>query len=228
MAAEKIKKGQISKKDFILMLSVAIFFDIIFGLIQIIPGVGSVAASVFNVIPLMLFFIWYRLLGVDFANPKKSISFFGASIIEIIPGVNILPAWTAEITYMYILQKKDVILAKAAGAVGGAAGATAAVGLAAKAVGSKETAEKLKETSNNLREKEINIRSRITPKEDIQIKKVGNEISGPKQQKTNEPDNIIQFPTQEKGSESKIAPFSRSETRENHNKDWIFPNKKSA
>ena len=120
MDEKEQKKGDLSKTDFVLMLCVAIFFDVVLAAIQLIPAIGSVAADVFDVIPDMIFGIWFFLKGT---TKKKGFwtSFGIASFIEYIPILNILPAWTAEVIYVYSQQKQDVILAKAAGVVGGAA-----------------------------------------------------------------------------------------------------------
>ena len=67
------EKPLLSVKDFILMLVVALFFDGVLALIQLIVVVGSVAASVFNVVPVMLFFIWFLLKGISFAKKKNSL-----------------------------------------------------------------------------------------------------------------------------------------------------------
>jgi len=171
------QKPKISKKDFVLMLIVAILFDVILALIQLIPFAGSVAAAVFNVIPFIGFFIWYKLLGLDFKNPKKAFTFLGGSFIEFIPAINILPAWTASIVIMYILQKKDVIFAKAVGLAGGAAGATAIASAGAKMVGAKNLGKNLKGTSEKLREKSNEFKNRITPIESKKNPMVGAEIS---------------------------------------------------
>ncbi len=236
MEEEKEKSGgHISKTDLFKMLAVAIFFDVILALIQLIPIAGSVASAVFNVVPFMIFFIWYKLLGISFANPKKSISFFGVGVIEFIPIINILPTWTLEIVYMYVLQKKDVILEKAAGIVGGAAGATGLASTAAKAVGAKNIGKSLEQTSENLKNKENEIRSNISPLRDPKGGMVGNEIRRPNQAKaetktTKEtektPDNVIPFPTKEEETPSNVVPFGNATKEEPHNKDWIFPNRK--
>ncbi len=170
---------QISKKDFALMLTVAIFFDVVLAVIQLIPIVGSVAASVFNVIPFIGFFIWYQLLGLDFKKPKKAFTFFGCSLIEFIPVINALPGWTSEVVIMYIMQKKDDILAKAVGVVGGAAGATAIAGTGAKMLGAKNLGKSLTQTSETLKSEAQNMRNSMAPTQNLQNRVVGNEVKNP-------------------------------------------------
>lgn len=228
MEDKEKNKPKVSKKDFILMLVVAIFFDVTLAGIQLIPFAGSVAASVFSVIPFMSFFIWYKILDIDFVNPKKAFTFFGCSFIEFIPGLNAFPAWTLSIIIMYILQKKDVILAKAAGVVGGVAGASAVAGKVATAVGAKEVGKSLKETSGKLKEKSEEYKNRITPLQNQTGKVVGGEISKPTQQKSNEPGNVIPFENNKEENFNKTAPFSNAKPSEPHSEDWIFPNDKAA
>ena len=212
-------KQPLSVTDFILMLVVALMFDGVLSLIQLIVVVGSVASSVFNVVPAMLFFIWFYLKGISFAKKKNSLSFFGATLIEFIPVLNILPAWTSEVVAMYIMQKKDAILAKAAGLAGGAAGATAAISVAAKATGAKDVSKNLKETSEKLKEKSNEYKSRITPIQQNQAPIVGAEVRPPKQTSDNEPTNVIPFPNKES------VPFSNSKQEPDHAEEWTFPKK---
>lgn len=202
---EKKEKPKISKKDFFLMLAVAVFFDIVLALIQLIPVAGSVMASVFGVIPFMGFFIWYQLLGLDFKNPKKAFTFFGCSILEFIPVINALPAWTCEVVVMYIMQKKDIILEKAAGAVGKAGGITSTLSTGAKMVGAKNLAKDLGEASKELKSTEKDIRNEITPNrktntsnrvsdgitQQNQVDKKN--INNKEKPAEKEPDNILQF-----------------------------------
>lgn len=146
------QKPRITKVTFFLMLSCAILFDLAMGLIQLIPVAGSVIATVFNVVPLLGFFIWYKILGISFANPKRSLSFFGASLIEFIPVLNALPTWTAEVIYMYTLENADKILAVAGSVTGNAAAVSSVAGNALKFVPKAQGASQaLQKTSQSLR-----------------------------------------------------------------------------
>jgi hypothetical protein len=244
MDEESQKKPKISKTDFVLMLVVAIFFDIVLALIQLIIIVGSVSAEVFNVVPLMLFFIWYTLKGISFANKKNSLTFFGCALIEFIPIINALPAWTAEVVLMYIFQKKDVLLAKAVGMVGGVAGITGSASAVVKTVGAKNIGRSLEQTSTNLRETEKNIRSNFSQLKDSQTPTVGNEVKRVSQfpvKKDEIPTNISRFPISRKefGQRTKFTDNNQEETPTNitelttasetsHNEDWIFRGDKAA
>ena len=169
------EKPKISKTDFFKMLAVAIFFDATLAVIQLIPVAGSVAAMVFNVIPLMLFFIWYLLLGISFSNPKKGLSFFGASLVEFIPIINILPTWTMEVCYMYFLENSAKILGKLAGMTGSAAGLSSFGSKALKMLGAKNVANNLEGVSKNLKETQSN----LTNQAQNPRAKVGGEVRPP-------------------------------------------------
>jgi len=219
------EKSHISKKNFVLMLVAAIFVDIVLALIQLIPVAGSVAASVFNVIPLLGFYIWYRLLGISFANPKKAVSFFGASLIEFIPFINALPTWTAEIIYMYTLQNKDKIVSVVAGAtkvanVTGFGGKLASylpeASMAGRALGeishqASHVAQQA-EMVSNLRKNNF-VGNEIQPKKDKNVKEIDNNVK--------KIDNIIKFPVDEKKTAT-IKPFSSSvKINKPYQKTWI-------
>jgi hypothetical protein len=220
----KDTKPKISKKDFALLLFVAIFFDVVLSAIQLIPFVGSVASMVFNVIPLTLFYIFYSQLGISFSNPKKAISFWGAGIIEFIPIVNIIPAWTAEVIFMYVLQRKEEILAKAVGVVGNVAGTAEMTGKVANKFGNKKMGDTFTKASSDLKELQKKLKTETNQTQTPQNQIVGNEILKTNQQNTGDLENIVPFPTKEEKNTKEISPFSNSTKEEPHNKDWIFPN----
>jgi hypothetical protein len=194
---QKPEASHISKTDFGLMLSTAIFFDLTLAVIQLIPFAGSAAAMTFNTVPLMLFFIWYKLKGIDFSNPKRGFSFFGTAVIEFIPVINALPTWTAEIVYMYTLENKDKILSIVSGAtkVAGVAGfgAKVASSLPATALVGRALGEVSHQASRVAQQAEM-------VSELHKNNSVGNEIRSQKStdQKEETPSNVIQFPGAQK------------------------------
>jgi hypothetical protein len=247
-----MKKETISKTTFAMMLAVAIFFDVALSVIQLIPFAGSVAAMVFNVVPFMLFYLWYTMEGISFVNPKKAFTFFGCSFIEFIPFANILPAWTASVIIMYVLQKKDILLEKAAGVVGGVAGVTAIAGTGAKMLGAKKLGNSLTETSKNLKEKSQSMRADSKPLQNTKNPSVGNEIRPTKKQNPlDKPKDMGEFSTSARDEGDRLAlsndmkEFSTKEgderdelslsnetkelnniaqfSKNDHNKDWVFP-----
>ena len=87
----------ISKKTFQQVLAFAIFLDSASLLINLIPIVGGVVATVFIWIPgMMALFIIYLKLGVPF-HFKNSMKFAGCNVIEMIPILNALPGFTLSV-----------------------------------------------------------------------------------------------------------------------------------
>ncbi len=88
-----------------LMLGVAIFFDIVIALINLIPAVGQALSFFAGIFAFMTFWLWFKMNGMKFSSPKKAGAMIGGSIIEIIPVLNALPAWTATILYLTRIEK---------------------------------------------------------------------------------------------------------------------------
>jgi hypothetical protein len=97
-------ESKINESQKWLMLGVAIFFDII-SLINLIPIIGWVIGWFVWIFAFMTFFLWFKMNGMSFSRPKNLFSFIGGSAIELIPILNILPAWTATILYLTRAQK---------------------------------------------------------------------------------------------------------------------------
>lgn len=80
------------------MISTALFFDAWQALIQLIPGLGQIFASLVAMFAFMTFWFWFRLHGIKFSTAKRSAIMGGGFFIELIPILNILPAWTLAVT----------------------------------------------------------------------------------------------------------------------------------
>ncbi len=95
--AESIKKEKkINTETFIYMLFVAIILDVI----SLIPFANFITLFVGN----LIFLGWFYLIGIPF-NTKRVSSFGISSIIELIPGISMLPAFTFNICFNYFTQK---------------------------------------------------------------------------------------------------------------------------
>ena len=88
-----------------LMLGVAIFFDTASALINLIPIVGQAFSFFVGLFATMTFWLWFKINGMNFAKPKNVFGLAGGSIIEMIPVLNALPAWTATILYLTRVEK---------------------------------------------------------------------------------------------------------------------------
>ena len=81
-----------------LMFSVALFFDTLQAVFQIAPVLGQILAGLIAIFAFLTLWLWFRLHGIKFSTPKRSAVMAGGFLIELIPILNILPAWTLAVT----------------------------------------------------------------------------------------------------------------------------------
>lgn len=81
-----------------LMIGTALFFDGLQAIFQVAPAIGQILAAMIAVVAFLTFWLWFKLYGVNFATPKRSAYLGGGFIIELIPILDILPAWTLAVT----------------------------------------------------------------------------------------------------------------------------------
>lgn len=98
------KEQYLDKTTFFLMLGTAILLDCI----TWIPILGTVV----NIVATLGFWFWFRIHGIKF-NKNRVTTFAIGSIIEIIPFLQILPAWTATIIVMYFQSKLPPVVQSA-------------------------------------------------------------------------------------------------------------------
>lgn len=96
------KENELKSHTIVLMIVVAVFFDVLQGLLVFIfMGwlVGFFAG--------LTFYIWFKLHGISFMKPKRFITFSTASVIEMFPflPLSALPAWTAAIVILALDSK---------------------------------------------------------------------------------------------------------------------------
>lgn len=108
------------------MVAVAILFDAIqvgADLMHAIPIVGNASAIMFTVLldiwAYLTFWFWFKIHGVSFMNPKRALALNGGLLIELIPVINALPAWTLAVVIIFITTKAEEEIAKTLGRVGG-------------------------------------------------------------------------------------------------------------
>ena len=107
---------EINKITMWAMIAVARFFDgIQFGadLMNFIPYVGFILAwtitSGVSIFAWLTFFLWFRLMGSKF-DSKVVATTVGTFFIELIPGLNALPAWTLSIVVIFMFFQTKKIL----------------------------------------------------------------------------------------------------------------------
>ncbi len=76
---------------FILMLIVALLFDGIQILVQLIPVAGQILGSAIGLIAFMTFFLWFAMKGMRFLTAGRIIAMTGTLFVEVIPLASALP-----------------------------------------------------------------------------------------------------------------------------------------
>jgi len=92
------------KKIGIVMVFLLMYFSICADLIQFgltfVPAAGQIINTIASVAIGLMFFIWFRILGVKFSlikDPKKMVGIIAGPIIELVPFLQALPGWTLAI-----------------------------------------------------------------------------------------------------------------------------------
>ncbi len=120
-----MNEPQIKYATAFLMIFTALCFDGIQALIGWVPVVGNILAGLFSIFIFLTFMFWFWTNGIMMITPKRLTSMIGGGLIELIPYVNILPAWTCVVIYLIgttkvkELAQKHPTLAKGAILVGG-------------------------------------------------------------------------------------------------------------
>lgn len=120
-----MEKDPIKDTTVFLMIFTALCFDGIQALIGWIPVVGNIFADLFSIFIFLTFFLWFKMHGISMMTPKRFGAMAGAGFAEMIPYVNLLPAWTGVVVYLIGTTKikelagKHPALAKTAGAMAG-------------------------------------------------------------------------------------------------------------
>lgn len=124
------------------MIAVALFYDgaqfvVNWLSVDIVTFVGATLAWLGSLLvdiwAFLTFYVWFKLHGISFANPKRGLTMAGAILIEIIPVLSALPAWTLAVVICFITTRGEEVLGKALTKVGAAAGVVGTVaGVASK------------------------------------------------------------------------------------------------
>lgn len=82
-----------------LMITVAVVFDLI-SLIPVVNIISAVAAT-------LIFGLWFLLLGIGFANPKRIATWATGLLVEAIPFLSILPGLTIAVAVTIFMIKLE-------------------------------------------------------------------------------------------------------------------------
>ena len=91
---------QIKDTTAILMIGTALFFDLLQAIIGWIPIVGNILADAMSIFIFLTFFLWFWMNGIKMVTPKRLTSMIGGGLVEMIPYLNLLPAWTLVVVYL--------------------------------------------------------------------------------------------------------------------------------
>ncbi len=94
------EKSQLNEATIFLMIFTSLFFDAFQALVGWIPFVGNVLAGLIGFFAFMTFWLWFHMKGIKMMTPKRFGSLGLGGVIEMIPYVNILPAWTMVVVYL--------------------------------------------------------------------------------------------------------------------------------
>ena len=105
--------GETKIKDstMFLMIFSALFFDTLQALIGWIPVLGNILSDLLSIFICLTFFLWFMMVGVKI-TPKRLTALVGGGAVEMIPFLNILPAWTGVVIYLIGTTKIKEIAAK--------------------------------------------------------------------------------------------------------------------
>jgi|SRR3989344_9617789 len=119
---EKTEKKGLDNTTIVFMICVALFYDALQVLLALI-----FMGWLVSIFALLTFYTWFKIRGLNFVRPKRAGLLGGGFIIELIPIINILPAWTLAIVLLALDSKIKKIVGNipggnlAANAIGGKA-----------------------------------------------------------------------------------------------------------
>ena len=90
----------ITQFDAVLMVCVALFFDgIQVGLNIIMLGLGFLVTWIISIWAWLIFYLWFKIKGVNFMRWSNMLKLHGGGFLEVIPIplLGALPVWTASV-----------------------------------------------------------------------------------------------------------------------------------
>lgn len=95
-----MKKTPLSDVTIFLMIFTVLCLEGIQAFLGWIPIVGNFFAFMMDVFIFFTFFLWFLRHGIKMMTLKRFGSMGAAGIIEMIPYLNLLPAWTLVVIYL--------------------------------------------------------------------------------------------------------------------------------
>ena len=104
---ENNKEKELKSHTVALMICVAIFFDVLQGLLAYIFMDWLVSFFAY-----LTFFVWFKLHGIKLMKPKRFIMSASSLLLEIFPFVASLPALTGMVVFITLDTKAKKIVSK--------------------------------------------------------------------------------------------------------------------
>lgn len=95
-----MEESRIKDTTAFLMIFTALCLDGIQAMFGWVPFVGNIFAGLLSIFIFLTFFVWFKMNGITMMTPKRFGSLVGGGVIEMIPFINILPAWTLVVVYL--------------------------------------------------------------------------------------------------------------------------------
>lgn len=89
----------------VLMIVVALFFDALQALFT--PLFLGWAVGIFAG---LTFWLWFKMHDISFMKPKRFMAFSGSAIVEVIPFLSAIPAWTFAVAYLALSSKLQEVV----------------------------------------------------------------------------------------------------------------------
>ena len=93
-------ESKIKNTTAILMIGTALFFDFIQAVVGWVPVAGNVLADIFSFFIFFTFLLWFWMHGIKMMTPRRLMAMLGGGLIEMVPYINLLPAWTGVVIYL--------------------------------------------------------------------------------------------------------------------------------
>lgn len=94
------KEKEIKDVTAFLMISLAIFYDVLQIVIGWIPVLGNVLAMGVSFYAYLSFLCWFWIYGIKMTTPKRLLSMLATLGIELIPYVDMIPGWFFVVVYL--------------------------------------------------------------------------------------------------------------------------------
>lgn len=104
--------ARVGNFELVLMLVVAVFIDGIQIVIEW-TGIGLLFSWIPTILGGLIFFFWFKLKGINFMGAKKTLTYFGSLLIDIIPGSDALLVtsfnWAVAVIILVAISRAEDI-----------------------------------------------------------------------------------------------------------------------